>query len=90
VGVCNMLVCVCVCVCVYGFCIVWMCVYVGFVKCGRFGNCVGVLLTCVLVFTLLYCLYCVFALFRLCTFILICFVCTGVRTTATERQLNCS
>jgi p-aminobenzoyl-glutamate transporter AbgT len=31
-----------------------------------------------------------FVLFRLCIFILICFVCTGVRTTATEWQLNCS
>ena len=28
--------------------------------------------------------------FRLCIFIPICFVCTGVRTTATEWQLNCS
>jgi len=50
-----------------------------------FDNCVGVLVICVLVFTVfLYCLYCVFVLFRLCTFILVCFVCTGVRTTATE------
>jgi len=45
---------------------------------------VGVLVTCT-------CIYCVFVLsvlcfvlFRLCIFILICFVCTGVRTTATE------
>jgi len=36
------------------------------------------------------CIYCVLVLFRLCIFILICFVCTGVRTTATEWQLNCS
>jgi len=35
-------------------------------------------------YCVLYCLYCVFVLFRLCTFILICFVCTSVRTTATE------
>ena len=28
-------------------------------------------------------------LFRLCIFILICFVCTSVRTTATEWQVNC-
>ena len=34
---------VCVCVCVYGFCNVWMC--------GCFDNCVGVLVICVLVFT---------------------------------------
>ena len=40
---------------------------------GWFDNCVGVLLICVLVFTvLLYRLYCVFLLFRLCLFILIC------------------
>ena len=44
----------------------------------------GVLVTCILVFAVL----CV--LFRLCIFILICFVCTSVRTTATEWQLNCS
>jgi len=31
-----------------------------------------------------------FVLFRLCIFIVICFVSTGVRTTATEWQLNCS
>jgi hypothetical protein len=29
-----------------------------------------------------------FMLFRLCIFMLICFVCTSVRTTATERKLN--
>jgi hypothetical protein len=33
-------------------------------------------------------LYCVFVLFRLCIFILICFVCTSVRTTATEWKSN--
>ena len=55
-----------------------------FVMCGCFDNCVGVLVICVLVFTVLYCLYCVFVLFRLYIFILICFVCTSVRTTATE------
>ena len=43
---------------------------------GWFDNCVGVLLICVLVFTvLLYRLYCVFLLFRLCLFILICDEC---------------
>jgi len=46
--------------------------------------CVGVLVICVLVFV-------VFSvLFHLCIFILICFVCTSVWTTATEWQLNCS
>jgi len=55
-----------------------------FVMCGCFGN------MCVCIYCVLYCLYCVFLLFRLCIFILICFVCTSVRTTATEWQLNCS
>ena len=36
------------------------------------------------------CLYCVFVSFRLCVFILICFICTTVRTTATELKLSCS
>jgi hypothetical protein len=55
----------------------WVCVCVGFVMCGGvyvwfflmfgcFDNCVGVLVICVLVFT-------VFLLRRLCTFILICY-----------------
>ena len=40
-----------------GFCNVWLCVCVGFVMCGCFENCVGVLVICVLVFTVfLYCL----------------------------------
>jgi len=75
-------------------------VWTGFVMCGsrtkatEFSlvfSLVGVLVICVLVFTVfLYCLYCVFVVFRLCVFILICFVCTGVRTTATGWQLNCS
>ena len=51
----------------------WVCVCVGFVMCESFDNCVGVLVICVLVFTVLYCLYCVFVLFRLCIFILICY-----------------
>ena len=55
-----------------GFCDVWVCV------------CVGVLVTRVLVFTV-FCTVCtVFVLFCLCIFILICFVRTSVRTTATE------
>ena len=52
--------------------------------CGCFGN----LYTCV--YCVLCCLYCVFVLFRVCILILICFVCTSVRTTATEWQLICS
>ena len=50
-----------------------------------FENCVGVLVICVLVFTVFYIVFTVFfVLLRLCMFILICFVCTSVRTTATE------
>jgi hypothetical protein len=76
-------------VCMYGFCNVLVCECVGFVMCGCYDNCVGVLVICVLVFTVfLYCLYCVFVLFLLCIFIR--FVCTSVRTTATECQLDCS
>jgi hypothetical protein len=76
-GLCNVWVCVCVgfvmcgCECMWGFFNVWVCVCVGFLMCGCSGN------TCT-------CIYCVFVLFRLCIFILICFVCTGVRTAATE------
>ena len=54
---------------------VWVCV------------CVGVMAVCVLVFTV-FCIVCTvyFVLFRLCVFtrVLIRFVCTSVRTTATE------
>ena len=60
-----------------------MCVCVGFVMCGYFDNCVGVLVICVFVFA-------VFCIVSFIMFILICFVCTSVRTTATERQINCS
>jgi len=58
---------------------------VGVCMWGCFDNCVGILLICVLVFTVL-CIVCTvfFVLFRLCIFILICFVSTSVRTTATE------
>ena len=54
------------------FCNVWVCV------------CMGVLVISVLVFTV-FCIVCAvfFALFHFCIFILICFVCTSVRT-ATE------
>jgi len=59
--------------CMCGFCNVWVCVSSGFVMCGCSDNCVGVLVICVLVFTVMYCLYRVVVLFRLCIFILICF-----------------
>jgi hypothetical protein len=59
----------------YGFCNVWVCVCMGFVMCGCFHNCVGVLIICVLVFTVF--LYCFFYV-HLFLFV------TSVRTTATE------
>ena len=58
---------------------VWVCVMcVGVCMCGCFvmRDCFGNTCTC---------LYCVFVLFRLCIFILICFVCTSVRTTAISK-----
>ena len=80
-GFCNVWVCVCIgfvmcgCVymwvllrvgvCMYGFCNLWVC----------FDNCVGVLITCVLVFAVL--LYC-FVYVYLFLFV------TSVRTAATE------
>ena len=82
----------CGCVCVYvwvlycvgecmcGFCNVWVCVCVGFVMCGCSDNCVGVLVICVLIFTVL--LYC---FVYVCLFLFV----TGVRTTATEWKVNC-
>ena len=54
-----------------------VCIYI----CGCFDNCVGVLVICVLVFTVF--LYC-FVYVYLFLFV------TSVRTTATERKLNCS
>jgi hypothetical protein len=49
----------------YGFCNFWVCVCVGFVMCGCFDNCVGVLVICVLVFTV----FCIFyAVFLYCFF----------------------
>jgi hypothetical protein len=52
--------------------------------CECFGN------KCTCIYCVLYCVYCVLVLFRLCIFILICFVCTSVKTNATEWKLNCS
>jgi len=71
-----------VCVCVYGFCNVWVCVSVCFVMCGCFGNCVDVLVICVLVF-IVFCIVCTVFLYcfvYVCTFLFV----TSVRTTATE------
>jgi hypothetical protein len=66
-GFCNVWVCVCM-----GFV---MCVCAGFVMCGCCDNCVGVFVTCVLVFTVfLYCFVYVYSFL---------FV-TSERTTATD------
>jgi len=74
---------------------VWVCacVRVGVCMCGCVHVCVwvcvcvwggGVLVKYILVFTVYVLFELRFLLFRLCIFILICFVCTSVRTTATE------
>jgi len=69
---------------------VWVCVYVGFVMSGCFDNSVGILVKCVLVFTVFVMLICVFYCFvYIHIFILISFVCTNVRTVATVWKLNC-
>jgi len=62
----------------------WVYVWVFWRLCGCFDN------MCTCICCVLYCLYCVLVLFRLCIFILICFVCTSLMTTATKWQLNCS
>jgi len=77
-GFCNVWMCVCVGFVMCGCVGVWVCVCVGFVMCGCFGK------MCTCIYCVLYFLFCVFVLFRLRTFIIICFVCTSVRTTATE------
>ena len=65
---------------------VWgsVCVGMFWQLCGCFGN------MCPCIYCVLYYLYCVFVLFLSHIFILICFVCTSVRTTATEWKLNYS
>jgi len=79
------------CDCFNLFCNVWVCVCVSFVMCGCIDNCMGVLVKGVLVRYLL-----CFVLFVLCicsvSFIYIYsyLLCTSVRTTATEWQLNLS
>jgi hypothetical protein len=66
----------------YGFCNVWVCVCVGFVMFGCFDTCVGVLVICVLVFTV-FCTVC--TVFLYCFFyVYLALLVTSVRTTATE------
>ena len=60
----------------------WACVCVGFVMCGCFDNCVGVLVICLLVFTA-FCIVC--NVFLYCFFYVYLFLfVTSVRTTASE------
>ena len=61
---------------------VGVCVCVGFVMCGCFDNCVGVLVICVLVFTV-FCIVCTVFLYCIVYVHLFLFV-TSVMTTATE------
>jgi len=63
-----------------------MCVCVGFVMCGCFGNCVGNMFTCI--YCVLYCVYCVLLLFLLRIFLLICFVCTNENSIAVYNNNN--
>jgi hypothetical protein len=78
--------------CVSGTVVVLTCsVMCGWVYVGvlwQLCRCIGDMCTCIC--CILYCLYCVLVLFRLCIFILIYFVCTTVRATATEWKLKCS
>jgi hypothetical protein len=52
-----------------GFCNVWVCVCVGFVMCGCFDNCVGVLVICVLVFIVFFIVCSVFLYFFVCVYL---------------------
>jgi len=69
--------------CKYGVCNVCICVCMGFVMRGYFDNCVGVLVTCVLVFTM-FCIVCTVFLYRFVYAYLLLLFITSVRTTATE------
>jgi hypothetical protein len=73
-GILAALVCVCV-----DFLNMWVDVF----TCGFCNLCVF-LQVCGCFVNVYLCLLYFFALFRLCIFVLICFVCTGVRSTATE------
>jgi hypothetical protein len=69
---CNIWMCFAICGCcfvIFGclFCNMWVCECMGFVMCGCFDSCVGVLVIYVVVFTVF------FLFFRLCIFILICY-----------------
>jgi hypothetical protein len=55
----------CVVVCLCGFCIVWVCVCVGFVMCVSFGN------MCTGIYCVLYCLYCVLCFVYVYLFLLV-------------------
>ena len=65
----------------YGFCNVWVCVCMGFVMCGSFDKCLGVLVTCVLVFTV-FCIVCT-VFFYCFVYVYLFILVTSVRTTAT-------
>ena len=57
----------------YGFYNMWICVCVGFVMCGHFDNCVGVLIICVLLFSV-FCIVC--AVFLYCfVYVYLLFIC---------------
>ena len=60
------------------------CVCVDFVMCRCFGN------MCTCIYCRLYCLYFVFCIVSFVYTYSYCFVCINLRTTATDRQINCS
>ena len=80
-----LLVCILCCACLTF--LMRVCMFV--CMCGRLDNCVGVLVIRVPVFTPFCTIFTVFVLYHLCIFILICFVCTNVRTTVAERKIHC-
>ena len=64
----------CFVICGRLFCNMWVCVCVAFVMCWCFDNCVGVLVVCVLVFSMFYCF----------VYEYLFLIVTSVRTAATE------
>jgi len=84
-----LLVCILYCGCFNLFYNLWVCVCEcvcgGVLKlCGCFGN------TCKCIYCVLYCLFCVFCIVSFMYIYSYFFICTDVRTTATEWQLNWS
>jgi len=80
-GFFNVWVCVCVCLLIYGCVYVWI---------FNLWVCLSVFLMSGYFINMHTCNYSVFTMFPLGIFILICFVCIKLRTTATVCQSSCS